>query len=216
MRYLVIGCGRMGAGLARSLHTARHEVTVVDVDPSAFGRLGDAFTGERIVGVGFDRDVLERAGIRSADGLAAVTGSDEANAVTARLAGRVFHVPRVVARLYDPRQAHIYRRLGLQVIAPVDWGVQRMVDLLTFSAVGVTGSLGTGQVDLVDAELPPLLAGRPVGEVTAPGEVLPVAISRSGRTFIPTAATVLELGDILHLVVVGASRGRLTSLLGER
>lgn len=216
MRYVVIGCGRMGAGLARALHAARHEVTVVDTDPGAFDRLGSGFTGERMAGVAFDREVLERAGIRSADGLAAVTGSDEANAVTARLAGRVFQVPRVVARLHDPRQAHIYRRLGLQVIAPVEWGVGRLVDLLTFSLVGVTASLGTGQVDLVETELPALLEGRQVNEVTAPGEVLPVAISRSGRTFIPTQATVLEAGDILHLAVVGASRDRLTSLLGER
>lgn len=216
MRYLVIGCGRMGAGLARALHTAHHSVAVVDNDPAAFARLGAAFTGEQILGVAFDRDVLERAGIGHADGLAAVTGNDEANAVTARLATRVFHVPRVVARLYDPRQAHIYRGLGLQVITPVDWGVQRLVELLTFSGVGVTASIGTGQVDLVETELPHLLEGRLLDEVTAPGEILPVAISRGGRTFIPTQATVLEAGDILHLAVVGRSRGRLWSLLGER
>jgi len=216
MRYVVVGCGRMGAGLARALHAAHHSVTVVDTDAAAFARLGAAFTGEQVVGVAFDRHVLERAGIRSTDGLAAVTGNDEANAVTARLASRVFHVPRVVARLYDPLQAHIYRRLGLQVVAPVDWGVQRLVELLTLGGVVVTTSLGTGQVDLVEAELPTLLEGRRANEVTVPGEILPVAISRGGRTFIPTLATVLESGDILHLAVVGPSRGRLASLLGER
>lgn len=215
MRYLVIGCGRMGAGLARRVEAAGHSVTVVDTDPAAFSRLGEMFSGQKVVGVAFDREVLERAGIRSADGLAAVTGNDEANAVTARLAGRVFQVPRVVARLYDPRQAHIYRRMGLQVIAPVDWGVQRLVELLTFSELGVTASLGSGQVDVVEVEVPALLVGRNAGEVSVAGEILPVAISRGARTFIPTQATVLEAGDMLHLAVVGPSRGRLASLLGQ-
>lgn len=214
MRYLVIGCGRMGAGLAKTLRAAHHSVTVVDSDPAAFARLGDTFSGEQVVGVAFDRQVLEEAGVRSADGLAAVTGNDEANAVTARLASRVFRVPRVVARVYDPRQAHIYQGMGLQVIAPVDWGVQRLVELLTFSELGVTTSLGTGQVDVVEVELPALLVGRRAGEVSVAGEILPVAISRGGRTFIPTQGTVLESGDMLHVAVVGPSRRRLTSLLG--
>jgi trk system potassium uptake protein TrkA len=167
-------------------------------------------------GVGFDRPVLERADIGGVDGLAAVTGNDEVNAVVARLASRVFHVPKVVARLHDPRKAEIYRRLGVQVVAPVDWSIHRTADLLTFAQAGVLTSLGTGQVDLVEAEAPVLLDGRAVAEVSAPGEVLPVAISRAGRTFIPTATTTLQAGDLLHLAVVGASRGRLESLLGSR
>lgn len=216
MRFIVTGCGRTGAGLARVLDAAGHTVAVVDVDESAFERLGPAFRGTRLHGVGFDRDVLEQAGIRHVDGLAAVTGNDEANAVVARLASRVFHVPRCVARLYDPRRAEIYRRLGIQVIAPVDWSIHRTADLLTFAQASVVVSLGSGQVDIVDAEAPHLLDGRAVAEVSAAGEVLPVAISRAGRTFIPTPATTLQAGDILHLAVVSASRARLESILGAR
>jgi trk system potassium uptake protein TrkA len=214
MKFIVIGCGRTGAGLARVLDTAGHVVTVVDSDPSTFARLGSTFEGSPIAGVGIDRDVLHRAGIEAADGIAAVTGDDEVNAVVARVAGRIFHVPKVVARLYDPGKALIYRRLGVQVVAPVDWGIHRAAGLLTFSEVGAIMSLGTGQVDLVEVDLPPLLDGRPVDELTAPGEVMPIAISRAGRTFIPTSGTTMRAGDIVHLAVIAASRGRLESMLG--
>ncbi|HEX9260890.1 MAG TPA: TrkA family potassium uptake protein [Acidimicrobiales bacterium] len=216
MKIIVIGCGRMGAGLARVLDGAGHTVTVVDIDERSFRRLGPSFGGTRLHGVGFDREVLLQAGIGGADGVAAVTGDDEVNALVARVAGRVFHVPKVVARLHDPRKADIYRRLGVQVVATVDWGIRRTADLLTFSDVGELISLGSGQVDLVQVEVPHLLAGRSVDEVSAPGEVLPVAISRAGRTFIPTTGTTLHAGDIVHLAVVGASRNRLVSMLGIR
>ncbi len=148
--------------------------------------------------------------------MAAVTGDDEVNAVVARLAGRIFRVPKVVARLYDPLKAEIYQRLNVQVIAPVDWGIHRAADLLTFSDVGALMSLGTGEVDLVEVEIPHLLAGRRIEELTAPGEVLPVAISRAGKTFIPTPGTTMNAGDIVQLAVVAASRGRLESMLDMR
>ncbi len=214
MRFIVIGHGRTGAGLVRVLGEAGHEVTVIDADPRAFPASGPPVAGRTIVGIGFDRAVLLDAGIESADGVAAMTGDDEVNAVVARIAGRLFQVPKVVARLYDPRTAQIYRRLGVQVVAPVDWGVHRAAALLTFSDVGALMSLGTGQVDLVEIDLPVLLDGRPISELTAAGEVLPVAISRSGTTFIPTAGTALRAGDIVHLAVVAASRRRLESMLG--
>ena len=216
MRFIVIGCGRTGAGLARRLEADGHDITVVDTDAGAFDRLGPAFHGTTVHGVGFDREVLARASIDSADGLAAVTGNAEVNAVVARLASRMFHVPKVVARLHDPREAEIYRRLGVQVVAPVDWSIHRTADLLTFAQASVLVSLGSGQVDVVDAEAPPLLDGRPVSEMMVPGEVLPIALTRSGRTLIPTSTTTLRAGDILHLAVVGASRGRLESLLSSR
>ncbi len=214
MRFIVTGCGRTGSGLARALEAAGHHVAVVDVDAAAFERLGPAFRGTRVHGVGFDRPVLDQAGIDRVDGLAAVTGNDEVNAVVARLASRIFHVPKVVARLHDPLKADIYRRLGVQVVAPVDWSIHRTADLLTFARAGVVASLGSGQVDLVEIDAPRLLDGRTVAEVTVPGEVTPVAISRAGQTFIPTAGTGLHAGDILHLAVVGASRSRLEALLG--
>lgn len=214
MRIVVIGCGRTGGRLARLLASAGHAVAAVDVDPGALDRIGPLPGVERIVGVGFDRDVLAAARIDDADGLAAVTGSDEANAVVGRLAVQVFGVPRVVARLYDPAKAEIYRRLGLQVVAPVTWGVQRLADVLTFSRVGEVASLGTGEVDLVEIVVPRPLAGRPAKAVAVPGEVALVAVSRAGRTFIPTGESPLAEGDIVHLAVLGSSRARIESVLG--
>jgi len=214
MKIIIIGCGRMGAGLARTLSLQGHEVTVVDSDPAAFERLGPAFKGQTVVGVGFDREVLLRAGIQRADGLAAVTVSDEANVVAARLASQVFRVPRVVARLYDPRKAEIYRRLGLQTIAPITWGIHQIADLLCYSPLETVLSLGSGNVDLVEVEIPPLLIGRTVNELTIPGEVHVVAISRGDKTFLPTLGTVFQQGDRLHLAVLVASADRLKALLG--
>ena len=212
MRIIVVGCGRMGAGLAQTLSLQGHAVTVVDSDPAAFERLGPAFKGQTVVGVGFDREVLLQAGIARADCLAAVTASDDANIVAARLASQVFRVPKVVARLYDPRKAEIYRRLGLQTIAPVTWGINRIAELLCYSPLETVLTLGS-DVDLVEAEVPALLVGRTVKELTILGEVHVVAISRGGKTFLPTLGTVFHEGDRLHLVVLATSADRLKALL---
>jgi len=214
MRIIIIGCGHTGAGLARELVLAGHAITVVDNNPASFERLGPSFKGETLVGPGFDREVLLSAGIERADGLAAVTSSDETNVVTARLAREVFHVPRVVARVYDPRKAEIYRRLGLQTISPVTFGIQRLAELLTFSQLGAVHSLGSGEVDLVEAEAPPLVVGRTVRDLTVPDEVRVVAITRSGKTFLPTMGTIFKEGDLIHIAVLATSADRVKALLG--
>jgi trk system potassium uptake protein TrkA len=214
MRIIIIGCGHTGAGLARELSLAGHAVTVVDSNAASFERLGPSFKGEMITGVGFDRDVLLRAGIERADGLGAVTSSDETNVVTARVAREVFHVPKVVARVYDPRKAEIYRRLGLQTISPVSFGIQRLAELLTFSRLERVQSLGSGEVDIVEAEVSPLVAGRTVKDLTVPDEVRVVAITRSGKTFLPTMGTIFQEGDRLHIAVLATSADRLKALLG--
>ncbi len=212
MRVIIIGCGRMGSGLARTLTLRGHTVTVVDKEPTAFERLGPSFKGRMVAGVGFDREVLVQAGIERADGLAAVTASDEANVVAARMASQVFRVPRVVARLYDPRKAEIYDRLGLQTINTTSWGINRIADLLCYSQFEPVVSLG-GQVDLVEVQLPPLLAGRTANELTVPGELMVVAISRGGKTFLATLGTVFQEGDVVHLAVLSTAVDRLKALL---
>jgi trk system potassium uptake protein TrkA len=214
MKFLIVGCGRMGAELAQILGQRGYEVSVVDKDPDAFVRLGSSFKGQLIPGVGFDRNVLCRAGIEQADGLAAVTGSDEANVVIARLALQFFHVPKVVAYLYDPRKAEIYRRLGLQTISPLTWGIQRIAELLSFSELNITHSLGSGEVDLIEVEVLPLLVGRTVNELTMPSESQVIAIQRRGQTFIPSLGTTFQTGDVIHVAVLATSAPRLQSLLG--
>ena len=214
MKMIVIGCGRMGAGLTRVLNLRGHTVTVVDKDAGAFQRLGPTFKGKTVLGVGFDRDVLLEAGIERADGLAAVTASDEANVVTARLAGQVFRVPRVVARLYDPAKAEIYHRLGLQTIAPVNWGINRVADLLCYSPLNTVLSLGSGQVDMVEVEVPHALVGRTVKDVNVASEIQVVAVTRAGKTLLPTLGTLFQERDILYLAVLDTSAERLKEMLG--
>ncbi len=214
MRIIIIGCGRMGAALAQILSGRGHEVTVVDSDPSSFERLGRTFKGATVSGGGFDRGALLKAGIERADALAAVTASDEVNAVAARLSRQVFHVPKVVARIYDPRKAEIFRSLGLQNISPETWGINRIVDLLCYSRMETVTSLGNGEVDIVEVEVPHLLVGRTVNELTVIGEIHVVAVSRKGKTFLPTRGTEFHKGDLIHLALLSVSADRLKVLLG--
>ena len=214
MKILIIGCGRVGAGLAKTLIDRNHSVTIVDKDPLAFEKLGSKFKGQTIAGIGFDRDVLLKAGIERADGVAAVTASDEANVVASRIARDIFHVPRVVARLYDIRQAEIYKRLGIQTIAPTGWGINRIADLLLYSPLETVFSLGSGEVELVVAEASLPLVGKIVRDLTVAGEIHIVSITRANKTFLPTLGTIFREGDLLHLVVLTTSKNRLKELLG--
>ena len=120
-----------------------------------------------------------------------------------------------MARLHDPRHAEVYRQLGIQTITPLTWGIQRLSEILCYTHLNTTLSLGSGEVDLVEVELPHLLAGRTVNELTLLGEIQVAAISREGRTFLPTLGTVFRERDLVHLVVLGSSAARLTALLGE-
>jgi trk system potassium uptake protein TrkA len=205
----------LGAGLAQVLSLRGHVVTVVDIDPLAFERLGPTFRGLTVTGVGFDREVLVKAGIEKADCLAAVTASDDANVVAARLASQVFHIPKVIARLFDPRKAEIYKRLGLQTISPVTWGINHIAELVCHSPLETTLSLGS-EVDLVQADVPPLLVGRAVRDLTILGEIHVVAVTRGGKTFLPTQGTVFQEGDALHLAVLTTAADRLKSLLASQ
>jgi trk system potassium uptake protein TrkA len=203
----------MGSGLAQTLQLRGHAVAVVDREPSSFERLGPAFRGRTIVGVGFDRQALIEAGIERADALAAVMPSDEANVVAARLASAFFAVPRVVVRLYDPRKTEIYNRLGLQTISPVSWGINRVADMLCYSQLDTVTSLGGGGVDIVQVESTALLSGRTVQSITMPASIHVIAIGRGGKTFLPTLGTVFQAGDIVHIAVTPTAIDRLREML---
>ena len=212
MNLIIIGCGRMGAGLAHMLSLRGHTMTVVDRDETAFAALGPAFRGHTVVGVGFDREVLLAAGVQRADGLASVMNSDEANIVAARVARELFHVPRVVARVVDPQKAEIYQRLGIQTISTTVWGIHRIANLLSYTELDVVYDLGSA-VELVQVDLPAMLAGRTVQQLTIPGEVQVVAIKRSGQTFLPTVNASLQQGDLLYLAVQATAADQVKALL---
>jgi trk system potassium uptake protein TrkA len=214
MKIMIIGCGRQGAELAKTLSLNECVVTVVDNDQTAFERLGPPFRGQMIHGNGLDRDVLLKGGIERADGLAALTASDDINIVVARLARQVFKVPRVVARVHDPLKAEIYRRLGVQTVTPVALGTQRFAELLTFSPLEPIKRLGNGEVGIVETDVPPNLIGRMVNELTVPGEIQVVAITRGGKTLMPTLGTIFQEKDLIYLVVASNSTDRLKALLG--
>lgn len=216
MKVVIVGCGRVGSGLATRLSLDGHEVTVVDIEPLAFERLPAVFAGRRVVGMGLDREVLVAAGVERADALAAVTGVDEVNAVVGRVAARRFRVPRVVARLYDPGAAEVYRRLGVLTVSPVAWAVGRLAELLVLVDVGTVTALGAGQVDLIEAVVPSILDDRPVSELEMAGETRAAVITRGGRTFVPDAGTRLHTGDVVALAVAGGGAERLEALLGRR
>jgi trk system potassium uptake protein TrkA len=213
MKVIVLGCGRVGSGLARALALRGEQVAVVDDDATAFDRLGPSFGGDQIVGSALHRDVLTRAGIDRCDALAAVTGSDEVNAAVARLAARRFHVPHVVARLYDPGKASLYRRLGVQTVSQVEWGTERIIEIITASHAGASFSLGGGQVDLVEVTVSPFLTGNAVAELEVPSEIHVVAVTRAGRTFIAGPMVLFEAGDVVHVAVAAGARARLEHLL---
>jgi trk system potassium uptake protein TrkA len=214
MKFLVIGCGRVGSTLAHTLSDRGHHVTVIDRDPRAILRLGPRFLGHPLIGTGFDRGLLLRAGIERCDGLASVTGSDETNVVIARLARHLFRVPKAVARVYDPRKADMYRRLGIQTLNPITWGSNRIAELLSYSQLDPIVSLGNGEVDIVETAVPRLWIGRTVSAVTIPSEVHIAAITRRDHTFLPTSGTVFHEGDIIHVIVPALSAERFKGIFG--
>lgn len=214
MRMIIVGCGRNGSGLAQALSKMGHTVTVIDSDPAAFKELGANFRGETIEGVGFDRDVLLKAKIDRTDAVAAFTSSDESNAVIARIAKEIYHVPKVVARLYDREKAEIYRRLGVQTLSSTTWGIKRAVDLLCYSPLHTVLSMGNGDVELLEIEATPLMVGHHVSELTVHGEVSIVSIFRGNKTFIPVMETTLQKGDLLYVAAPTSSSGKVKRLFG--
>lgn len=214
MNFVIVGCGRMGSGVARALNLQNHTLAVIDIDGTAFARLGPTFKGKHLCGHGLDRPLLEEAGIAHADGLAALTGSDDLNIVIALLARQRFHVPKVVARLYDPKKAESYRRLGIHTIAPILWGITRVSESLLFPQINSIASLGNGAIDLLEVEIPSSLVGRTLADLTTPNEVLPVAILRGGKTLLATEHMPLQASDVAFLAVLSTAVDRLNAQLG--
>ena len=215
MKVVIVGCGRVGAAVAVSLARGGHAVTVVDMNPEAFERLGPLFSGERVAGDGIDRDVLPRAGIEHADAFAALTADDGINIVAARVAQDVFRVPKVIARVNDPRRAEIYQRLGLVTVSSTTWSVHRVSQLLEHRELDVVLTIAGGEVEVIELEAPPAWEGRAVQSVGAPGELLVVAITRHGNTMIPSSGTLFHTGDRVVVATLAGAQGRLEGMLAR-
>lgn len=205
MHVVVVGCGRVGSGLARSCEELGHSVAVIDRRQKAFARLPDDFAGQAIVGVGFDRDRLCEAGIERAGALAAVTNGDNSNILVARVARETFEVERVVARIYDPRRAAIYERVGIPTIATVQWATERVLHRILPERPGVDWIDPSAKVILLERPVPSAWAGHRVFDLELDGRSRVVAITRLGVAQMPTASLIAQEGDMVHVAVLGDS-----------
>lgn len=213
MQSIIVGCGRVGVMLAHLLEHDGHQVTVIDKAPAAFRNLGNGFRGRTITGVGFDRDVLRDAGIERADAFAAVTSGDNSNFVAATVARDTFRVPIVCARIYDPQREQIYRRLGIRTISSTAWGAHKIKRMMLNSDLHGTQELGNGEVQVMEARVSGLVAGRRVRDLAYSGEVNVFAVVREGRSFVPTQGVVLQEGDIIHLSVAANAVDKVEALI---
>jgi trk/ktr system potassium uptake protein len=210
---IVVGCGRVGSGLGVGLVAQGHTVAIIDRNAKAFRRLPDDWPGLRIVGSGFDRDDLDRARAGEADSLAAVTSGDNSNILTARIARETYEIPNVVARIYDPRRAQIYLRLGIPTVATVSWTIDQVRRRLVPDEVDGEWSDPTGTLTLVERELPDHWAGRRLGDLSVSGQVTLVAVTRAGVARLDFAELVGQDGDLLHLVFSEQARQTLQDRL---
>jgi trk system potassium uptake protein len=201
MNFIVVGCGRVGAELAYRLFKAGHQIVVVDSNRDAFNRLEPEFRGRTLEGEGLAESVLERAGIKEADGLAAVTNSDTLNAVVAHTARTIYGVPIVVARNYDPALRPVIEAFGLQTVSSTYWGAQRVEELLTNPTQRMVYSAGNGEVEVYELVVSAKWNGHPLGELLdlPAQQCYPVALTRAGRAFLPDSSILLEAGDVLHV-----------------
>ncbi len=203
MHVVVVGCGRVGSGLAATLVGQGHTVAVIDRKATAFRRLPEGFTGDTIVGVGFDRTRLIAAGIERADALAAVTNGDNSNILIARTAREFFNVDRVVARIYDQRRAAIYERLGISTVATVGWAIERVLRRIEPETTGVEWVDPSARVCLVERVVPASWAGHPLVGIELDGVARVVALTRLGVAQLVSPALLAQEGDVVFVAAAG-------------
>jgi trk system potassium uptake protein TrkA len=202
--------------LADRLDAEGHSVCVIDKRPRPDLRyLSRAFGGRVLEGNGFNRDILLEANIRQADAFIAVTSGDNSNIVGARIARDDFRVPKVVARIYDPRRADIYRDLGIPTVATVRWTTNEIHNLLFHRDLEADVQFGNGETLLTRSTVPPYLDGRKFTEFNVEGEIQVVEVTRGGRSLIPGPGTTIESGDLVTFAVSSTSLGRLRSFLNK-
>src|SRR5215469_4443789 len=211
-----MGCGRVGSTLAHILEDRGNTVAVVNRDPEAFRRLRPAFKGDRVTGIGFDREVLARAGIERADGFAAVSSGDNSNIIAARVARETFGVRQVAARIYDPRRAEVYQRLGIPTVATVRWTADQMLRKLIPESAEPLWRDATGKVVLSQVNVCPDWIGEPVKMVESSVATRIVYIDRLGEAIVPQPGTVLQQGDVVRVIAPESNMDRIEAAFASR
>ena len=216
MHIVIMGCGRVGSTLAHILEDRGCSVAVIDQDPEAFRRLGSSFKGRKVTGIGFDQTVLEQAGIREAGAFAAVSSGDNSNVIAARVARESFGVERVAARIYDPRRAEVYQRLGIPTVATVRWTADQMLRRLLPEGAEALWRDPTGEVVLAEVAYDPAWVGEKVHAVEEATGARVAFITRLGEAMLPGPGVVLQEGDVLHVIVAQDDLADLQDALATR
>lgn len=213
MNVIVVGCGRVGSQLATLLSVDGHNVTVIDKDSESFRRLGTTFNGVTIRGLGFDEDVLEEAGIHECDAFAAVTNLDNTNLMAAEVARKIFDVPHVVARLYNPQRERTYQQLDLDYVCGTTLVAENLLEKIQSGHGHHVDSFG--DVEIVIFKLRADMAGKRVKDMFIEGQVLPAIIARGNRTFIPSLDTEFLVGDVVRVAVKNEALHKLNRFMEE-
>ena len=207
-----MGCGRVGSTLARSLEDRDHTVAVIDSNPDAFRRLGPSFNGTKVTGIGFDQDVLDRAGIEKADAFAAVSSGDNSNIIAARVARETFGIQQVVARIYDPGRAEVYQRLGIETVATVKWTADQVLRRILPAGAEPDFRDPSGTIRLDQFRVNEAWIGHRTVEFQQQSGSRIAWIDRLGEGMLPTRETVIQEGDVLHLVMREENADRVYSV----
>jgi trk system potassium uptake protein TrkA len=197
MKAIIVGCGRIGSQLAYSMYKRGHEISVVDEEEASFENLPTDFQGRLHEGDAMNQDVLERAGVKNCDALAAVTDSDALNIIIAHIAQSEYKVERVIARNYDPKLRKVYEVFGIQVVSSTSWGSQRIEELMTDTDIRTVFSAGNGEVEIYELPINAPLNNLKISDLITCNTCTPLAITRAGKASLPDMDTVVQSGDIL-------------------
>jgi trk system potassium uptake protein TrkA len=208
---VIMGCGRVGSTLAHILEAQGHSVAIIDQDREAFRKLRSGFKGKRVVGSGFDQDVLREAGIEEADGFAAVSSGDNSNVISARVVRESFGVERVVARIYDPRRAEVYQRLGIPTVATVRWTADQMLRRLLPEGSEPLWRDPTGAIVLAEVAYSQDWVGEKVNALEEAARARVAFIARLGEAMLPGPGTVIQEGDVLHVIAAESDLERIAA-----
>ncbi|MFD4640296.1 potassium channel family protein [Lentzea sp. NPDC058436] len=205
MHVVIMGCGRVGASLARALERLDHQVAVIDKDPQSFRRLGSDFHGQQVVGNGFDRNVLIEAGVERAGAFAAVSSGDNSNIISARVARETFGVEHVVARIYDHKRAAVYERLGIPTVATVPWSTDRFLRMLLPEGAATAWRDPSGTVAVLPIEVAESWVGRPVRELEEAIGARVAFVMRFGTGVLPEHSTVVQADDTIYVAALSGT-----------